>query len=136
MSDTDQSMCLKPGRISWNELITTDTKASAEFYSRLFGWQPTPFVPKGAPSGGPPYTLFKTDANDMGLGGMLQAPAPGIPTHWLAYVVVENVDQSVAKAVGLGAKVLAPVMSIGEVGRIAIIQDPQGAAIGLHEPPK
>lgn len=136
MSDTDKSMCMKPGHFSWNELITSNPKASADFYARLFGWQPAPFVPKGAPADGPPYTLFKTDANDMGTGGMMQAPAPGVPTHWLPYVVVENADQSLAKAVELGAKVLAPVMSIGEVGRIAVIQDPQGASIGLHEPPK
>jgi predicted enzyme related to lactoylglutathione lyase len=43
------------------------------------------------------------------------------------------VDASLAKAGGLGAKVLLPVMSIGEVGRIAVIQDPLGAVIGLHE---
>ncbi|HEY9172884.1 MAG TPA: VOC family protein [Verrucomicrobiae bacterium] len=134
MSETNESSCAKPGHFSWNELITTDPKASATFYGSLFGWQATPFTPKGAPAGGPPYTLFKTDANDMGAGGMMQAPQPGIPSHWLPYVVVENVDASLAKASGLGAKTLLPVMSIGEVGRIAVIQDPQGAVIGLHEP--
>lgn len=135
MSDTHQSMSTKPGHFSWNELITANPKASVDFYGKLFGWQAVPFVPKGAPTGGPPYTLFKTDAHDdMGAGGMMQAPAPGIPTHWLPYVVVENADRSLAKAVELGAKVLAPVMAIGEVGRIAVIQDPQGAALGLHEP--
>ncbi len=136
MSDTDKSMCAKAGHFSWNELISTNPKASADFYRKLLGWQAVPFVPKGAPTGGPPYTLFKTDESEMGAGGMMQAPAPGVPTHWLAYVVVENVDQTVAKAVALGAKVLAPVMAITEVGRVAVIQDPQGAAIGLHEPPK
>ena len=136
MSDTDKSICAKPGRFSWNELITTDPKASTEFYGKLFGWQAVPFTPAGAPAGGPPYTLFKTDANDMGAGGMMQAPAPGIPTHWMPYVVVQDADKSVATAVELGAKVLAPIMSIGEVGRIAVIQDPLGAVIGVHEPPK
>lgn len=136
MSDTDKSMCPKLGHFSWNELITTNPKASVDFYGKLFGWQAVPFVPKGAPTGGPPYTLFKTDASDMGAGGMMQAPAPGAPTHWLPYVVVENADQSLAKAVELGAKVLAPAMSVGEVGRIAVIEDPLGAVIGLHEPAK
>ncbi len=136
MSEPNESSCAKRGHFSWNELITTNTKASTEFYGKLFGWQATPFTPKGAPAGGPPYMIFKTDANDMGAGGMMQAPAPGVPTHWLAYVVVENAEASLAKAVSLGATVLVPVMAIGEVGRIAVIQDPQGAAIGLHEPPK
>jgi uncharacterized protein len=136
MSEEDKSMCAKPGRVSWNELISTDTKASAAFYGKLFGWQAVPFVPEGAPAGGPPYTLFKIGTDDMGVGGMMAAPAPGIPTHWLPYVVVENVDTSVAKAVALGAKACTPVLSIDEVGRIAVIQDPQGAVIGLHEPAK
>jgi uncharacterized protein len=136
MSEPDKSMCPKTGCVSWNELITTNSKASTEFYGKLFGWQAVPFVPKGAPTGGPPYTLFKLDSKEMGVAGVMQAPKPGVPTHWLPYVVVENADQTLAKAVQLGAKVLTPIMSIGEVGRVAVIQDPQGAIMGLHEPPK
>lgn len=136
MSESNEPACLKPGHFSWNELISPNTGASADFYGRLFGWQATPFVPEGMPAGGPPYLLFKTDANDMGAGGMVQAPAPGIPAHWVPYVVVASVDASLAKAAELGAKVLVPVMSVGDVGRIAVIQDPHGATIGLHEPPK
>ena len=136
MSEPTTPPCPRLGQVSWNELISADTRASADFYGKLFGWKATPFVPKGGPTGGPPYTLFKTEANEMGEGGMMQAPAPGVPTHWLPYVVVENADKSLAKAVELGAKAFTPVMSIGEVGRIAVIQDPLGAAIGLHELPK
>lgn len=136
MSEPNQSMCPKLGHFSWNELITANTKVSSDFYGKLFGWQAIPFVPKGAPAGGPPYTLFKTDANDMGAGGMMQAPQPGTPTQWVPYVVVANADDSLAKAVALGAKAIVPVMAVGEVGRIAVIKDPLGAVIGLHEIPK
>ena len=72
----------------------------------------------------------------MGVGGMMQVPDPKMPTQWVPYVVVGNVDESLAKAVKLGAKTCLPVTSIGEIGRIAVIQDPQGATIGLHESPK
>lgn len=137
MSEENNAMCMKPGRVSWNELVTSNSKSAAEFYGKLFGWQATPFVAKGAPAGGPPYSVFKLDPGDqMGVGGMLQAPQPGMPSMWLAYVVVENVDASLKKAAGLGAKVCMEAMSIGEVGRVAVIQDPQGATIGLHELPK
>jgi predicted enzyme related to lactoylglutathione lyase len=137
MSAEQDTMCMKPGHVSWNELVTTNSKAAAEFYGKLFGWQATPYVPKGAPDGGPPYSIFKmTVADEMGLGGMMQAPQPGMPSQWLPYVVVEDVDDSLKKAARLGAKVCVPAMSIGEVGRIAVIQDPQGATIGLHESPK
>ena len=136
MSDQQTPACPKPGHFSWNELITNDTKGSADFYGKLFGWKAEPFRPAGTPADCPPYTVFKTDAQDMGAGGMMQAPMPGIPTHWLPYVVVENADASLAKAVELGAKGLTPVMAIGEVGRVAVIQDPHGGVIGLHELPK
>lgn len=123
----------KPGSFSWNELIATNPSASADFYRKLFGWQAVPFVPSGAPPGLSPYTLFKMDGNDKGIGGMAKPIHSEAPTRWIPYVVVENIDASVAKASELEAKVIVPVMSLGEVGRIAIIQDPQGATLGLHE---
>lgn len=127
----------KPGQFSWNELISTKTAASAEFYGQLFGWQAAPFVPKGSPEGAPPYTLFKSDVSDeMGVAGMASPMHAEAPTHWIPYVVVEDADASLAKAVDLGAGVIVPVMPVGEVGRIAVIRDPQGAVIGLHEFPK
>ena len=137
MSEDDKTMCLEPGRVGWNELITTDTADAAAFYGKLFGWKSVPFTPKGMPAGGAPYTIFKKDPNDeMGLAGMLPAPQPGMPSQWLPYVIVENVDTALKQAEGLGARVLLPVTSIGEIGRIAVLQDPQGATIGLHESPK
>jgi len=134
MSDTP---CTKPGQFSWNELISTKTAESAEFYGQLFGWKATPFVPKGAPECAPPYTLFKNGTDDeMDVCGMAAPMHPDAPTHWIPYVVVEDGDASLAKATALGATVIVPVMPIGEVGRIAVIKDPQGAVIGLHEFPK
>jgi hypothetical protein len=137
MSETNPS-CTAPktGEFSWNELITKDTTASANFYGKLFGWQSAPFVRPEGSNSLPPYFLFKTEASPMGVGGMMQAMQPGTPTQWLPYVVVDNVDTSLARAVELGAKVVLPAIPVPQVGRIAVIIDPQGAAIGLHELPK
>lgn len=127
----------KPGEFSWNELISTKSVESAGFYAQLFGWKATPFVPKGSPEGAPAYTLFKTEGGDeMGVGGMAAPVHPQAPTQWVPYVVVVDADASLAKAASLGAEVILPVTSIGEVGRIAVVRDPQGAVIGLHEFPK
>lgn len=134
MSDTPP--CPKTGQFSWNELITNDTKASASFYGSLFGWTTEAFGPTPPDASMPPYQLFKSAANPMGVGGLMQALQPGIPPHWMPYVVVDNVDVSLARAAELGAKIRPPVMPIPNVGRIACIMDPQGAAIGLHELPK
>jgi len=126
MSDNADMTGPQPGHFSWNELISTDTTASAEFYGSLFGWKTQPF--------GESYMLFKLQPDDaMGLGGMMAAPAPGMPARWLPYVVVADVDAALAKAVELGATALMPVMSVPDVGRITVIADPQGAVLGLHE---
>jgi len=135
MSDNNESRGPKAGDFSWNELITTDAKGAEVFYTKLFGWQARPFSPQGAPAGGPPYTVFFTDPNSMGVGGMMACPAPGIPAHWHAYVIVKSVDDTLALTTRLGGKILTPAMDIPEVGRTALIQDPQGAVIGLHQPP-
>lgn len=139
MSESTDALCMKPGHVGWNELVANNPRAAADFYGRLFGWQATPFVPQGTklPAEAEPYTIFKLNPNDeMGIGGMMPAKQSGAPSMWMPYVVVENVDASLKKAVGLGAKECLPVTSLGEIGRIAIIRDPQGATIGLHELPK
>jgi len=136
MSETTSQMQMpNTGQFSWNELITTNTAAAQSFYTQLFGWKAEPFNPGGAASSGPPYMVFKTAANPMGVAGMMASPAPGMPAQWQAYVVVKSVDATLAQATRLGGKVLVPAMDIPQVGRIAMIQDPQGAAIGLHQLP-
>jgi len=136
MSETNPMTPPGTGSFSWNELITSNVEASGTFYRQLFGWEVALFPrPEGSPEM-PPYFLFKSSANPMGAGGMMQAMHPDMPTHWLPYVVVENADVSLAKAVELGAKVCLPVTAVPNVGRIACILDPQGATIGFHELPK
>ena len=81
--------------------------------------------------GGMPYTIFKK--NGMFVGGMMTLPMPGVPPHWLAYVTVENTDASAARVTALGGKVVAPPFDVPNVGRIAVVQDPQGAFFGLFQ---
>jgi hypothetical protein len=134
MSQTSEMSIPKAGEVSWNQLIAANAGAAGAFYGKLFGWRSVPFVPQGMPSGTQPFTLFRTDP-DMtgGVAGMVQAQHPELPSQWIPYVVVDDVDAALSSAVKLGATVRVPVKSIGEIGRIAVIHDPQGAAIGLHE---
>ena len=134
MSETSEMTLPKPGTVSWNQLIATT--ANAAFYSKLFDWQPTPFVPPGLPAGTQPMTLFKTDPDMVGgVAGMVQKK-PESPSQWIPYVVVENLDAALTKAVALGATIRTAAKSIGDFGRIAVIHDPEGATLGLHEFPK
>lgn len=135
MSEAETCGQPKTGNFSWNELVTPDPKSAEAFYKQLFGWQSRPFNPAGTPPGGPGYTVFFTDSNAMGTGGMMACPAPAMPAQWHAYVIVKSVDASLALAARLGAKVCLPAMDVHEVGRVAMIQDPQGATLGLHQLP-
>jgi len=133
MSESNETPCPQPGQFGWLELLSRDTAASASFYGHLFGWEAEPYSPQGRASDAPPYTIFKLGGNKI--AGMVK-PSVDSPTQWVPYVVVEDVEVSLARAVDLKAAVILPVMDIGEVGRIAVVQDPQGAILGFHEFPK
>src|SRR5579862_8422916 len=111
-------------KFCWNELITPDAGASSAFYSKLFGWKTEAFN-KGAD-----YVLFKNSEENT--GGMMKMPDG--PSHWLPYVVVTDCEASVRKAESLGARIAVPAKDIPTIGRIAVLVDPQGAALGIIKP--
>ena len=117
---------IKHGGISWNELITSDPAGAIKFYTTLFGWETEKFAGSAVD-----YTMFKHDGRAF--GGVMATPRPGVPTHWTTYVVVEDIDAALARCASLGGTTCMGPMDIPDVGRIAVIQDPQGATIGLHE---
>jgi uncharacterized protein len=118
----------QPGGFCWNELMAIDPGSATKFYTQLFGWKAESMA------GGMNYTLFKRNGKDV--GGLMARPHEQAPPHWLAYVMVENVDASAGKAVELGGKILMPPMDIPTVGRVAVFQDPEGAPLGLFQPAK
>jgi predicted enzyme related to lactoylglutathione lyase len=116
----------EPGSICWQELATRDTETAAAFYAAVFGWQP-----RTDDMGGTPYTSFMLGEEAAG-GMMAIQPEWGeVPPHWLVYFAVEDCDRTVAQARDLGASVLVEATTIPEVGRFAMIQDPQGAVFGV-----
>ena len=86
MSQSIETTLPKPGTVSWNQLIATS--ANANFYAKLFDWQPTPFVPSGMPPGNQPFMLFKTDPDMIGgVAGMVQKQNPETPSQWIPYIL-------------------------------------------------
>ncbi len=118
------------GMFCWPELATTDTTAAKAFYGALLGWI---FAPGGE---GMEYHLAKWVDAHVGAIGPLQADlqAQGVPPHWLSFVSVENADLVAAKAVDLGGHVLAGPFDVFEMGRMAVLQDNQGAVFALWQP--
>ena len=110
----------------WSELLTNDTAAATKFYTGLFGWDT--LVSSDA---GFPYTHWRTAGVDFG-GMMAICPEMGpIPPNWLNYIQVADCDACAAKAASLGGKIASPPMDIPNVGRFAILQDPQGATFAI-----
>jgi uncharacterized protein len=118
----------KHGQFSWNELVTTDPAAATSFYSQLFGWKTQEF-----PMPGFTYTVVSAGGVHSGQGGIMPLPAgaQGMPPAWISYVTVDDADATAQQAEKLGGKVMMPPRDIPEVGRIAVILDPQGAAIAV-----
>lgn len=119
------------GRFVWHELMTTDTDAAAAFYSKVVPW-------KTQDSGMPSYTLWM--AGKTQVGGLTGLPADGAadsgtPPHWIVYVATPDVDGTVAEAQRLGGKVLKGATDIPNMGRYAVLADPQGATFAVYSPP-
>lgn len=118
-----------PGTFCWNELMTHDAAAAKTFYAALFGWKMSDMpMPGGA------YTILKCGAKDA--GGLMQIrPDMGdMPSHWMAYVLVKDVDAATRKAGALGGKVHMPGMDIPNVGRFGVFEDPTGATLAVFKP--
>ncbi|HVF27378.1 MAG TPA: VOC family protein [Pyrinomonadaceae bacterium] len=114
------------GAVCWNELSTTNVEAAKSFYSELLGW-----TLKESQIGTVNYTEFYVGGKPS--GGMVQMGAEfgNMPSHWMAYIAVEDVDASVKRVEALGGKVCVPPTDIPNTGRFCVINDPTGATISL-----
>jgi len=123
-----------PGDFCWIELATTDQNAAKQFYGSLFGWIAND-MPMGPDSF---YTIFRLDGRDSSAGYTLtpQETGQNAPPHWNLYIAVENADDAANKAVGLGAKLLAPAFDVFDAGRMAVLQDPTGAIFTVWQAKK
>jgi len=107
--------------LCWNELQARDLGVGKNFYAPLFGW---------SLKESPQYTEFHL--GEKAVGGMLQSQAPkGVPAFWLPYFAVDDCDAAVQKSSGLGGSVHVPPMDIPNVGRFAVLTDPQGASFAV-----
>jgi predicted enzyme related to lactoylglutathione lyase len=116
------------GAFIWYELMTTDPEGAAAFYGPIVGWNIAAHTDAQSAAGGMDYRMI--GRSDGGFaGGVLklneQMMQGGARPTWIAYLYVEDVDAAVSAIVADGGASLMPAMDI-EVGRIAMVTDPQG----------
>jgi uncharacterized protein len=117
-----------PGTFSWVELATTDGEGAKAFYRDLFGWQGVDF-PVGESS---VYTMLQLDGDDV--AAVYEQSPVGGPPSWLSYVTVTDADAAAARAGEHGGTVLSEPFDVFDAGRMAVLQDPQGALFALWQP--
>jgi predicted enzyme related to lactoylglutathione lyase len=117
------------GRFAWYELITTDVADAKAFYAKVVGWGA-----QDASTPGLPYTLFT--AGEASVGGLMGLPDEarrmGATPRWVGYVGVKDVDATADRLKALGGAVYVPPTN-SNIGRIAVVADPQTANLALVE---
>jgi hypothetical protein len=116
----------EPGSISWSELLTRDTLAAGKFYSGLFGW-----TLKDMPMKDMTYTLFSKGSTQAGGMMPIRREWGPMPSNWLTYFAVDDCDARADRAKRLGARIGQPPTDVPNVGRFAVIEDPQGAVFAI-----
>ena len=118
------------GKFIWYDVMTTDMKASADFYTKVIGWtaQEMGMVP--------PYTVLSSAQGMVGgvMGTPPEAAAMGAKPEWTGHIGVDDVDEYAKKIVAAGGKVCREPWDIPTVGRLAIVADPGGAVFSIYKP--
>ena len=127
---TNNHEAIPHGTICWAEHVSKDVETAKKFYTELLGWKLT----ESQAAAGMNYTEIVV--GDKHIGGMYQmgeecGNVADVPSHWMSYVAVDDVDASARRTEELGGKVVVPPMDIPNVGRFCVINDPTGAAISL-----
>lgn len=120
-----------PGRITWNELMTTDPAAAISLYGELFGW-----TQEGSMSMGKlgEYQFIQHGRTPIG------AVMPLVPqldrSCWNFYIAVGDIDHAVAAVLANGGTLMGEIHEVPGGSYTANAVDPAGAAIGLVGPRK
>jgi uncharacterized protein len=118
------------GTPCWVELMTTDPEAAKSFYGQLFGWT---YDDMPMPQG-PVYSMAVKDGAVAAITA--QPPdmaAQSLPPIWNTYLAVDDVDEVATQVEPAGGKLLLAPFDVMDAGRMAVVMDPTGAAVGLWQ---
>jgi len=117
------------GTPNWVDLQTTDQSAAKQFYASLLGWS---YDDNPMPQGGV-YSMATVNGETVAAIAPMPPGAEGRPPMWNTYIAVDDVDAAVDKVGPAGGQVLMAPFDIGEAGRMAVVADPTGPAVGLWQ---
>jgi predicted enzyme related to lactoylglutathione lyase len=120
-------MTCEHGHFVWYELLTTDIAAAQAFYHQILGWSA-----KDASTSKFAYRLLTAEGAPV--SGLMALPAEGLQRgaapRWVGYVAVDDLGAAMSRLKALGGTTYVPPTD-SNIGRIAIIADPQTATLAL-----
>lgn len=120
---------MKHGNVCWAELTTPDVEAAKAHYAAIAGW-----TYDAVPMEQETYWIAKND--DVAVAGLWTGKSIPyqVPPHWLMYIEVADADAAARAAEETNGHVIRPAFDVPGVGRIAIVQEPGGAVVGIMQP--
>jgi predicted enzyme related to lactoylglutathione lyase len=118
------------GSITWIDLTISNAEEVRDFYKEVVGWKPSP-VPMGDYDD---YNM-NTPGDDQPVAGVCHARGGNadLPTQWLIYITVEDVNKSSQRCVEMGGKIISGPKEMSGYGKMCVIQDPAGVVAALFE---
>lgn len=119
----------RPGTIGWIDLAVQDAEGVRAFYQQVVGWTAEPIDMGGYSD----YCMMPKSSDDA-VTGICHARGSNaeLPPVWMIYIIVENLDESLAKVKQLGGTVILGPKSMGH-DHYAVIKDPGGAFCALYQ---
>jgi predicted enzyme related to lactoylglutathione lyase len=126
-----QQTPLRIGSVMWADLTVPHAEAVRDFYREVVGWTTT-----DVDMGGYHDFCMNQPEDAKTVAGICHARGSNaaVPPQWLIYIIVEDLEESMARCRELGGAVILPPRDYGGAGRYAVLRDPAGAAFALFEP--
>ncbi|MEL6527473.1 MAG: VOC family protein [Chloroflexota bacterium] len=121
-------MTYKVGSIGWVDLTVDDADGIRDFYKAVVGWEAKPHA-MGEYND---YDISNADGEVVTGICHKRGINADIPSQWMIYIVVADVDASVKTVIEQGGEVVSPAKQMGD-GKVVIIKDPAGAVCALME---
>jgi predicted enzyme related to lactoylglutathione lyase len=119
------------GSIGWFDLTVQNADEVRDFYAAVVGWKWSPLQMDGYSD----YCMNLPASGETVAGICHKRNVnASLPSQWLLYITVANLERSIASVEEKGGKVLTSIRGNADQGRFVIIQDPAGAVAALFEP--
>lgn len=118
-----------PGDWIWIQLLSRDGHKAAEFYRAVGGYA----IVANAETNRLSDYVLTSEGYARATVRTIRTDDPKVRPTWLPFVRVKDVNETVAKAKQLGGKVLIEANPDLFGGKVAVLADPTGAAVGVLE---